>query len=84
MISRFKPTVWIVGVSRDAGVCQGLGFSYGVHATELAEDPDNWRDFAGQWLREHELSGDFAMLAAGPSAQNPDAAHRLEFLPVTR
>ena len=32
MISRFNPAVWIVALSRDAAVCQGLAFSYGVHA----------------------------------------------------
>ena len=30
MISRFNPPVWIVALSRDAAVCQGLAFSYGV------------------------------------------------------
>ena len=53
MISRFKPAVWIVALSRDAAVCQGLAFSYGVHPLHLAQDPENWRDFARQWLREH-------------------------------
>ena len=46
MISRFNPAVWIVALSRDPAVCQGLAFSYGVHPVQLAEDPDNWRDFA--------------------------------------
>ena len=53
MISRFNPAVWIVALSRDAAVCQGLAFSYGVHPIQLAEDPENWRDFARDWLREH-------------------------------
>ena len=82
MISRFNPAVWIVALSRDAGVCQGLAFSYGVHAVQLAEDPENWRDFARHWLREHQVPGAVAMLVAGPSTRNPDANHRLEFLRV--
>jgi len=82
MISRFNPPVWIVGVSRDAGVCQGLVFSSGVHAVQLSEDPDNWRDFARQWLGEHQVPGAVAMLVAGPSTRNPDANHRIEFLRV--
>jgi pyruvate kinase len=53
-----------------------------VHAVQLAEDPDNWSDFARQWLREHRLPGPVAMLVAGPSARNPDANHRIEFLRV--
>jgi pyruvate kinase len=82
MISRFKPTPWIVAVSADAAVCQGLVFSYGVQPLQLAEDPPIWRDFARDWLRRHAVPGNLAMLVAGPSASNPSANHRLEFLPV--
>src|SRR5262245_50848915 len=34
MLSRFNPPVWIVAVSRDAAVCQGLAFSYGVQPVQ--------------------------------------------------
>ena len=82
MISRFNPPVWLVALSRDPAVCQGLVFSYGVHPVSLTEDPENWRDFAARWLREHEVQGDVAMLVAGPSSRHPDANCRLEFLRV--
>ncbi len=82
MISRFNPAVWIVALSREAAVCQGLAFSYGVQAVHLAKDPDNWCDYAKRWLREHGLPGSVAMLVAGPSTRNPNANHRLEFLRV--
>jgi pyruvate kinase len=84
MISRFNPAVWIVALSRDIGVCQGLVFSYGVHPVELEEYPENWSDFARHWLHTHQVSGAVAMLAAGPSARNPNANHRLEFLRVDK
>ena len=84
MISRFKPAVWIVAVSRDARICRGLAFSYGVHPVELDEDQENWSDFARRWLREHQVSGTIAMLVAGPSTRNRDANHRLEFLRVDK
>jgi pyruvate kinase len=80
MISRFNPPIWIVALSRDAAVCQGLAFSYGTHPVQLAEDPANWSDFARQWLREHQVPGRVAMLVAGPSTRHPDANHRIEFL----
>jgi pyruvate kinase len=82
MISRFNPPVWVVALSRDAAVCQGLAFSYGVHPVQMREDPGNWRDFARAWLREHQVPGNVAMLVAGPSTRNPDANHRIEFLRV--
>jgi pyruvate kinase len=82
MISRFKPAVWIVALSRDPLVCQGLAFSYGVLPTHQEDDPDSWCGFARDWLQAHDLSGNVAMLVAGPSQRNPDANHRLEFLRV--
>jgi pyruvate kinase len=82
MISRFNPVVWIVGLSRDPAVCQGLVFSFGVYPVQLTGDPGNWRDFARAWLHEHQLPGAVAMLVAGPSTRNPDANYRLEFLRV--
>lgn len=82
MISRFNPRVWIVALSPDPVVCQGLAFSYGVHPVELAEEPDRWSGFARQWLREHQVPGQVAVLVAGPSSRHPEANHRLEFLRI--
>jgi pyruvate kinase len=82
MISRFNPPVWTIALSRDEAVCQGLTFSYGVHAVHLDRDPDNWRDFAADWMRSHGLPGAVTMLVAGPSQRNPEGNHRIEFLRV--
>jgi pyruvate kinase len=82
MISRFNPVEWIVALSRDEAVCQGLVFSYGVHPVRLGQDPENWCDFGRNWLCEHQVPGAVAMLVAGPSTHNPDANYRLEFLRV--
>jgi pyruvate kinase len=80
MISRFKPAVWVAAPCADSVACQGLAFSYGVYPIDYTEEPDNWRDFAMHWVREHQLPGHIAMLVAGPSARNPDASYRVEFL----
>ena len=82
MISRYNPPVWVVAVSHDDSVCQGLAFSYGVHTVQLSEDPENWSRFAREWLRAHQMAGPVAILITGPSARNPDANHRIEFLRV--
>lgn len=82
MISRFKPPVWIVASSPHPAVCRGLLFSYGVHPVETDPEPERWREFAGNWMREHGVPGRFAILVAGPSEQNPDADHRIEFLRI--
>jgi pyruvate kinase len=51
-----------------------------VHPLGYAEEPDNWRDFAAPWLRERQLPSHIALRVAGPSARNPEASHRVEFL----
>jgi pyruvate kinase len=83
MISRFKPAGWIVALSQDAAVCQGLAFSYGVHPVEIAGEPEDWRTYAAGWARDHELDVRAAMLVAGPSAKHPDANYRIEFMRLT-
>jgi len=80
LISRFTPPVWIVALSRDPSVCQGLAFSYGVYPIVLTEEPENWREFASRWARENQVHGSGAMLVAGPSPRVPDANYRIEFL----
>jgi pyruvate kinase len=80
IISSFKPSVWVIAPSSDPAVVQGLAFSYGVHPLDLAEEPDDWREFAVRWLREHGLTGDRVMLVAGPSQRNPNASHRIELM----
>ena len=82
MISRFKPSTWIAAISPDSRVCRALAFSYGVQPVELAGEPDNWRAFAVDWLREQQLPGIIAVLVAGPSTHHPDANHRIEFMRV--
>jgi hypothetical protein len=49
-------------------------------ASESLENPECWREFARQWLREQSLAAGTVMLAAGPSERHPDANHRLEFM----
>lgn len=80
MISRLNRSLWIVAISHDPKVCQELAFSYGVEPVQLVEEPKNWREFAQNWLHEHQLADSIALLVAGPSPRNPEANYRLEFL----
>jgi pyruvate kinase len=80
MISRFNPPIWVVAVSEDEAVCQGLAFSYGVHAIHVEENPENWSDFARNWLAERQISGQMAMLVTGPNDRDPDANYQMEFI----
>jgi len=61
-------------------VCQKLAFSYGVHPVDLAEEPDDWRQWAARWLRENGITAQRVMLVAGPSPRNPNANYRIELM----
>ena len=83
VISRCKPPVWIVAPSSDPAVCQGLAFSYGVHPVDLAEEPEDWREFAEALAARTRRHAERVMLVAGPSAaqsqrQPPDRTDAAE------
>ena len=79
-ISRFKPPVWIIAPSSDCAACQNLAFSYGVYPINLAEEPDDWREWIARWLRENGMTAEQVMLVAGPSPRNPKANYRIELM----
>jgi len=79
-ISRFKPQVWIIAPSSDCTACQNLAFSYGVYPIDLAEEPDDWREWIAHWVRENGITAERVMLVAGPSPRNPKANYRIELM----
>ena len=83
VISRCKPSVWLIAPSADPAVCQGLAFSYGVHPVHLTEEPADWKEYARQWLSSHRVPGERVMLVAGPSPRNPNANHRIELMKLS-
>lgn len=82
MISRFKPSEWVVAISQDSAVSQGLQFSYGILPRVLDKEPESWGVFLKEFLKGHCPSPSLALLVAGPSAAHPDNHHRLEFFPL--
>jgi pyruvate kinase len=83
IISRCKPSAWLIAPSGSPAACQRLAFSYGVHPVDLEEEPADWREFAERWLREHGIAAQRILLVAGPSPQNPNANHRIELMKLT-
>jgi pyruvate kinase len=79
-ISRFKPPVWIIAPGSDPAACQSLAFSYGVHAVDVPEEPDDWRQWVTRWLEGDGLAAERVMLVAGPSPRNPNANYRIELM----
>jgi pyruvate kinase len=83
-LARFKPPLWITAISPLHATCQDLLFSYGVIPVFYAEHPQDWKPFARVWLQSHGIEGDLVVLIEGPSAENPDANHRMEILDLRR
>jgi pyruvate kinase len=79
-ISRFRPRAWIVGVSSQETVCQGLQFSYGVYPVCEGNAPDDWKSYIRDWLKQNGVEGNPVLLTAGPSTKYPHANHRLEII----
>ena len=82
MISRFNSPIWVIAVSEDEAVCQGLAFSYGVYALHVEKYPENWSDFARTWLAERQITGRMAMLVTGPNDRDPDADYNIQFIHI--
>jgi pyruvate kinase len=83
LLSRYKPAAWVIAVASNTSVCQNLLFTYGVQTVQVAQDPEDWRDFATSWLRENGVEAKGAILVSGPSKERPQANHRIEFLKLT-
>jgi len=79
-VARWRLPVWIVAVSSNPTTLQALAFSFGVLPIERSAEPDSWRDFVRELLTEIPLEARQILLVAGPSARNPDANQRVEFL----
>jgi pyruvate kinase len=79
-IARFRPPVWIVAVSTQEDTCRKLQFTSGVYPVCHPERPDDWKPFILDWLREHEMQADLAVLTEGPSPQHPEANNRMEII----
>ena len=83
-ITRFRLPVWITAVSSRSKTCQDLMFSYGVFPVCETDHPEDWKSWAGEWLRKHGLFGDLVVLTEGPSAKHPDRNVRMEIIDLRK
>ncbi|MFC1516242.1 pyruvate kinase [Thermodesulfobacteriota bacterium] len=83
-VARFKLPVWVTAVSAEERTCQGLQFSYGVYPMHEPEHPGDWRAFAREWLKSHDVEGHLVVLTEGPSQRHPDRNNRMELIDLRR
>ena len=79
-VARFRLPVWLVAMSPSEATCQALQFSYGVHAIKVDEDRADWGECVRRWLAERGITEGLALLAQGPSGENPCGNHRMEIV----
>lgn len=79
-IARFRPAVWVIGVSSQEATCQRLQFTYGVHPLQEPDHPEDWKNYVRRCLKAFELTGDCAVLTEGPSSKHPEANNRMELI----
>ena len=83
MISRFRLPVWIIAISPKDSVCQHLQFSYGVYPVHQQYRPTNWEKFARDWLAEHNLHGQLALMTQGTGTGVTGFSNRIGFIDLT-
>ncbi|MFC1976199.1 pyruvate kinase alpha/beta domain-containing protein [Chloroflexota bacterium] len=83
-LSRFRLPVWIVGVSPNESTCQNLQFSYGVYPVHETVRPTNWEQYARDWLEQHGLTGNLALLTRGTSTAGTGSTNQVEIIDLNR
>jgi pyruvate kinase len=83
-ITRFRLPVWITAFSRYEKTCQDLMFSYGVLPIWGSEHPDDWKQWARNWLQTIGEVGNLVVLTEGPSKKHPHRNNRMEILDLSR
>jgi pyruvate kinase len=83
-ITRFRLPVWITAISRVEKTCQDLLFSYGVQPVCEQDHPDDWKQWARNWLNIVGESGDLIVMTEGPSEKHPYRNNRMEILDLNQ
>jgi pyruvate kinase len=79
-VTRFRLPVWTAAISSQETTCQQLQFSYGVYPVLECDHPENWKQYARDWLRLHRVEGNLVILTEGPSPKHPEANNRMELI----
>ena len=66
----------LVAIGSDSKTVQDLSFSYGVEPVLERRPPASWPKYVKNWIRQHGLAGEFAILTKRPATGN----HQMEIL----
>ena len=79
-LAAFHLPVWTVAITPSAKTARDLLFSGGVIPVHEPNAPASWNAFVGDWVRQHQLPGAFALFTQRPSAKDSDSNHRMEII----
>ena len=79
-VARFRLPIWITAFCSLESTCKTLQFSYGVEPVLIAQEFDDWSNYAKDWLHAQNINKGIALLTQGPSEQNPNNNYRMEII----
>ncbi len=79
-VARYRLPLWVTAFSSKESTCQALQFSYGIFPIKAEEDFSEWTPFLREWFQDQEVVEGFAIIAQGPSPENPLSNHRMGFI----
>jgi pyruvate kinase len=79
-LAAFHLPVWTIAVSPSARTAQSLLFSSGVMPVHEPEPPESWNGFIKDWVRRHELPGEFAILTQRENPGDARSNQRMEII----
>jgi len=57
-------------------------FSRGVYPVYEPDYPKDWLAYVQDWVSNHALKGNLAILTEGPSTAHPQTNHRMEIIQI--
>ncbi len=82
-VTSYRLPIWITSFSSNEATCQALQFSYGIMAIKAKTDLADWTAFLRDWFHLQHMKEGVAVFAQGPSPENPEGNHRIEFLDLS-
>ena len=82
-VSKYRLPVWVTAFSSEQNTCQSLQFSYGVFPLKAEKELADWTQYVRDWFKEQQVNDGFAILAQGPSAEEPLNSHQMGLIDLS-
>jgi pyruvate kinase len=79
-LSAFHLPVWTVAITANSKTAQDLLFSSSILPVNESNVPASWNAFVKDWVKQHQLSGEFAIFTQRASGKDQDNNQRMEII----